>query len=89
MKIAVIGAGIGGLSAAWDLVGAGQEVTVYESSERPGGLAGGFRPEGWDWSVEKYYHHWFQSDSELLKIAEEIGVRDKVFYPQPVTALHR
>ncbi|MCB9782066.1 MAG: NAD(P)/FAD-dependent oxidoreductase [Candidatus Omnitrophica bacterium] len=88
MKIAIIGAGIGGLSAAWDLAGAGHEVIVYEGSDKVGGLAGGFRPEGWEWSVEKYYHHWFQSDAELLKIAEEIGVRDKVFYPQPVTALY-
>jgi Uncharacterized conserved protein, COG3349 len=32
MKIAVIGGGIAGLSAAYDLAGQGHSVTVYEAS---------------------------------------------------------
>ncbi len=37
MKIAVIGAGISGLSAAWQLSRAGHEVSLYEASEYFGG----------------------------------------------------
>jgi oxygen-dependent protoporphyrinogen oxidase len=35
--IAVVGGGITGLAAAWDLCGRGHDVTVYEASERLGG----------------------------------------------------
>lgn len=40
MRVVVIGAGLGGLSAAAHLVGAGHEVTVIERESRPGGRAG-------------------------------------------------
>lgn len=36
-KIAVLGGGVGGLSAAWQLALAGHEVTVYEADEKMGG----------------------------------------------------
>ncbi|MBM3124637.1 MAG: FAD-dependent oxidoreductase, partial [Chloroflexi bacterium] len=41
MKIAVIGAGFGGLAAAYDLKRAGHEVIVYEAADFVGGLASG------------------------------------------------
>ncbi len=87
-KIAVIGAGVAGLSASFDLARAGHEVTVFEASDRPGGLASGFKSEDWKWSLEKYYHHWFQSDEHLLRLADDLGVRDRVIFPKPVTVLY-
>ncbi|MEP7290860.1 MAG: FAD-dependent oxidoreductase, partial [Chloroflexota bacterium] len=78
MKIGIIGAGAGGMAAAWDLIRAGHEVTLFEGEGRVGGLAAGFKDEGWDWWLEKFYHHWFESDSDILKLAEELGVRDKI-----------
>lgn len=86
-QIAVIGAGIAGLSAAWDLVRAGHRVTVYEAGDKVGGLAAGFRDEGWDWTLEKFYHHWFASDAEILRLADELGVREKVMFPRPKTSM--
>ena len=38
MKTAVIGAGVGGLAAAYDLARAGHEVTVFDSFAKPGGM---------------------------------------------------
>jgi protoporphyrinogen oxidase len=88
MKIAIIGAGIAGLTAAYDLVRKGHEVVCFEAAESVGGLAGGFKAPHWDWSLEYFYHHWFYTDTAIHKLADDLGVRDKILYPKPVTALY-
>jgi len=88
MKIAIIGAGYGGMSAAWDLQKVGHDVTIFESAEYVGGLASGFKEPHWDWSVEKFYHHWFQSDDSMLGIICELGLEDKVIFPRPLTVMY-
>jgi protoporphyrinogen oxidase len=87
MKIAIIGAGYGGMAAAWDLKKAGHDVTIFESADYVGGLASGFKEPHWEWSVEKFYHHWFQSDSEMLGLIRELGLEDKVIFPRPLTVM--
>jgi len=87
MKIAIIGAGYGGMAAAYDLRKAGHDVTIFESADYVGGLASGFKEPHWDWSVEKFYHHWFQSDSEMLGLIRELGLYDKVRFPRPFTVM--
>jgi phytoene desaturase len=42
-RVAVVGAGLGGLAAAMRLAAAGYEVDVYEASDAPGGKAGSER----------------------------------------------
>ncbi len=88
MKIAIIGAGLAGMSAAYDLAKAGHAVTIYEAANQVGGLAAGFKEPHWDWSVEKFYHHWFQSDSAMLGMIKELGLSDKVIFPRPVTVMY-
>jgi len=73
MNIAVIGAGFTGLSAAWELLKKGHQVTIFEKEDRPGGLAIGFKQPGWNWSLEKHYHHIFETDNFIKKLADEIG----------------
>jgi phytoene desaturase len=46
MRVAVVGAGLGGLSAACHLVGQGHEVTVLERGQVPGGRTGVLEAEG-------------------------------------------
>src|SRR3972149_10100527 len=87
-RVAVIGAGFGGMAAAYDLRKAGHEVTVFESADYVGGLAAGFKEPHWDWSVERFYHHWFASDKHLLALIDELGLRDKVIYPRPYTVIY-
>ena len=88
MKIAIIGAGFGGLAAAYDLKKAGHNVTVFEGAGFVGGLAAGFKEPHWDWSVEKFYHHWFESDASMMRLMSELGLRDKVIFPRPLTVMY-
>lgn len=87
MKIAIVGAGVGGLAAAFDLVREGAQVTIFEAADYVGGLASGFRDEAWEWSLERYYHHWFASDKEILGLIEELGFSEQVLFPRPITAV--
>ena len=86
--IAIIGAGIGGLAAAFDLRRAGYQVSVFEASETTGGLAAGFKEPHWDWSVERFYHHWFTSDAAILGLVDELGLRDRLVIPSPKTVVY-
>ncbi len=87
-RIAIIGAGIGGMSAAYDLVKAGKDVVIYEGSDHVGGLAAGFKEPHWDWTVERFYHHWFHSDEHMLGLIDELGWSDQVLFPRPVTVMY-
>lgn len=88
MNIAVIGAGIAGMSAAHDLLKNGHQVTIFEGSDHAGGLASGFKRPNWDWSVEHFYHHWFQSDKYMLSLIDELGWSDQVIFPRPTTVMY-
>ena len=76
MTIAVVGGGITGLSLAYDLCMKGQTVHLYEQEEFLGGLAGCF-PAGDTW-LEKYYHHLFTSDTHIVQLIDELGLKEKL-----------
>jgi protoporphyrinogen oxidase len=88
MDIAIIGAGITGLTAAYDLTRAGHRVTVYEARPYAGGLVSGFHDERWEWPLERFYHHWFASDREAISLIRELGVADRLFFPRPTTSIY-
>lgn len=83
MKIAIIGAGFTGLTAALRLSQKGHQIQVFEKDKSAGGLAIGFRKKGWNWSLEKAYHHWFTNDYEILNLASELN--HKVIVKKPTT----
>ncbi len=87
MKVGIVGAGAGGLAAAYDLTRAGHDVVVYEGAPEVGGLAAGFKAPGWDWTLEKFYHHWFQSDKSVLGLIDELGWSDDVVFKRPYTVV--
>ena len=46
MKIGIIGAGYGGLAAAYDLKKAGHNVTIFGAADQVGGAQGSTEPMG-------------------------------------------
>lgn len=86
MKVAIIGAGVAGMSAAYDLVRAGRQVTVFETAPLAGGLASGFRDERWEWPLERFYHHIFETDAAIIELTRQIGLSDKLFFQSQITA---
>ncbi len=88
MNIGIIGAGVTGLTAAYDLSRAGHRVTVYEARPYAGGLAAGFSDERWAWPLERFYHHWFATDRHVLGLIDELGASERVFFPRPTTTLY-
>ncbi len=88
MKVGIIGAGPAGLAAAYDLTRQGHQVVIYEAGPTVGGLASGFKAPHWDWTLERFYHHWFESDHDILNLIAELGLSDKVLFPRPITAIY-
>lgn len=85
MKIAILGGGFTGLTAAFYLQKKGHEVIVYEKQQDLGGLAAGFKADGWDWFLERAYHHIFSNDSDIIDFVKETGA-DSVFLTSPETS---
>jgi protoporphyrinogen oxidase len=73
MRVAVIGAGMAGLTAGYRLAKLGHECDVYERWPGLGGQAATI-DVGDGVLVERYYHHLFTSDREMHDLAAEIGV---------------
>ena len=75
-KVAVLGAGISGLVAAYELGKKGFQVEVFEKETEAAGFAGTFGVGGK--RLEKFYHHFFKSDKQLLALLEELGISEHV-----------
>jgi protoporphyrinogen oxidase len=83
-KIAIIGGGFAGLGAAYALAGRkSAEIELFESSPEFGGLAGVFPVGGTH--LETYYHHLFPTNSAIISLANNLGVRDKLFFKKART----
>jgi protoporphyrinogen oxidase len=86
-RIVIVGGGLTGLAAAYDLVKSGHNVTVIEAQGHLGGLAAGFDLGGYP--IERAYHFLYQSDEHILELAKELGVRDAIkFHPSSIRYFH-
>ncbi len=76
MKIGIIGGGVAGLTAAYELARKGHEVAVFEKEAELGGQAGTFPIEGT--RLERFYHHLFTSDRHILQLINELGLSPRM-----------
>ena len=81
MKIIIIGSGLAGLSAGYKL-SKSNEIIVFEKDEEIGGMTASYCQEynGKEYFIEKYYHHIFRSDSELLTLIKELGLEKQMLW---------
>ena len=80
-RIAVVGGGLCGLAAARDLLDAGHDVTIFESSSRWGGLVETIREDGW--LVERGADSFIRTKPAGISLCEELGIADRLIAPCP------
>jgi protoporphyrinogen oxidase len=73
-KVAVIGAGPAGITAAYELAKAGVEVEVFEASESVGGLAKTI--DLWNQRIDIGPHRFFSNDTRVNKLWLEVAGKD-------------
>jgi protoporphyrinogen oxidase len=77
VRVAVLGAGVAGLVAAYRLGRDGHTVDVYERWPGLGGQAATI-DVGEGTLVERYYHHLFMSDRHIAALCDEIGLPEEL-----------
>ncbi|MDD3406869.1 MAG: NAD(P)/FAD-dependent oxidoreductase [Methanomicrobium sp.] len=77
MDICIIGGGLSGLTAAYNLAGrAGINITILEKREKTGGcLSSSKAKSGY---VEDFYHHCFSGDENLFELLKSLGIYDEL-----------
>jgi protoporphyrinogen oxidase len=85
-NVIVIGGGFTGLSTAYELAKRGVAVTVLEKQDKVGGISADFEVNGC--CVDKFYHHFFNSDEHLIRLAGEIGFSDRLIYSPTKTSVY-
>ena len=70
-RVAIVGAGVAGLVAGRELARRGHPVTLYERWPDVSGQASAFDLGSGVW-IDRYYHHLFQSDSDMIALHEEL-----------------
>jgi len=76
VKTAVLGGGLTGLTAAYQLAKRGHEVLLWEKAPYLGGQASTFEVEGT--LLERYYHHIFTGDVDMKQLIEELGLSERM-----------
>jgi protoporphyrinogen oxidase len=78
VKTGVLGGGLTGLTAAYELAKRGHEILLWEKAPYLGGQASTFEVEGTP--LERYYHHIFTGDVDMMDLIEELGLSDRMFW---------
>src|SRR3954468_5715568 len=77
MRVAVVGAGVAGLTCAYRLTQAGHTVDVYERWPGLGGQAATIDVGGGH-LLERYYHHLFSPRRHISALYDELGMPDEL-----------
>lgn len=84
--VAIVGAGLCGLVAAYRLTQAGYCCDVYERWPGLGGQAATVEIDS-GLRLERYYHHLFQSDRAIVELYKELDLADEIEWHRSSTAV--
>lgn len=80
-RVAVIGGGVTGLTAATELRRAGLDVTVFERATRPGGVIAAVREDGW--LRELGPNSLLEGTAEIAEFIDSLGLGPRRLYAAP------
>ncbi|HWC28595.1 MAG TPA: FAD-dependent oxidoreductase, partial [Dehalococcoidia bacterium] len=78
MKVAIVGGGVAGLTAAYRLIQGGHEVAIFEAGPELGGLVRTFDAGGEP--LECFYHHIFTTDTTIVDLINELALGDRLVW---------
>ncbi|MDO9097913.1 MAG: NAD(P)/FAD-dependent oxidoreductase [Candidatus Methanoperedens sp.] len=92
MTTVIIGGGLAGLAAAYKLAG-GDEIILIEKEPELGGMASSYDINApyfntGTYHIEKYYHHIFSSDKELIALIDELDLSKKLEWLKGTTGYY-
>ncbi len=85
-QVVILGGGLTGLTAAYELAKKGLKPLVLEKEKDLGGLAGYFEHDGF--KLEKFYHHIFQSDTAIIDLSKELGLDNNLKFRTSKNAMY-
>ena len=86
MRVGIIGGGVAGLAAAYDLTAQGHYAEVFEAAPFLGGQASTFPVGGGQ--LERGYHHLFVSDTAITELIQELGLGHKLAWLESKVGLY-
>lgn len=86
-RIAIVGGGMSGLTAAWRLSRAGHRITVFEALDRPGGRTRSVRQDGFVFDVGAITM--LPTYRNTVALATELGLTDHLHRVTPVIGVPR
>ena len=86
MRVGIIGGGVAGLAAAYDLTAQGHYAEVFEVAPFLGGQASTFQVGRGQ--LERGYHHLFVSDTAITELIHELGLGHKLTWLESKVGLY-
>ncbi|MEQ9729856.1 MAG: NAD(P)/FAD-dependent oxidoreductase [Candidatus Methanoperedens sp.] len=80
-----MGGGLAGLAAAYRLAGR-DEILIIEKEPELGGMASSYDID--NYHIEKYYHHIFAGDTELICLINELGLGNRLEWLRGTTGYY-
>ena len=84
--IVIIGGGLTGLLAGYELSKKGFKVVVLEKDTTIGGVLGSIKRK--DYYIEKFYHHIFPQDKEVVDLLHKLKLKNSIIWKNTKTGFY-